>query len=203
MEEILNTITHEHIKNGMSYDAYRLLIDQLFEKNKTTGSNHSEAMLNYAKLNMQRMNKWDKIAKPSEELVALIMSIDKPMYWVVLTEGWCGDAAQNLPLIAKLASMNSNITLSLLLRDENLEVMDAYLTNGGRSIPKMIVLDDQLNELGQWGPRPQPVHDILMEMKASPDGFSYAEFNVISHTWYAKDRTKTLQQELLTLLGPN
>ena len=195
-----STITQEHIKNGMSYEAYRLLIDQLLSENKTTGDNHSESMVDYAKLNMQRMNKWDKIFKPSDELVEVIKSINKPVYWVVLTEGWCGDAAQNLPVIAKLASMNSNITLSLLLRDENLDVMDAYLTNGGQSIPKLIMIDEHLNELGQWGSRPQPVQDILMDLKAKGGAFSYDEFGVAAHTWYAKDRTKTLQQELLELL---
>lgn len=200
MEITQSVITQEHIKNGMSYEAYRLLIDQLLSENKTTGDNHSESMLDYAKLNMQRMNKWDKIFKPSDELVEMIKSISKPVYWVVLTEGWCGDAAQNLPVIAKLASMNSNIKLSLLLRDENLDVMDAYLTNGGRSIPKMIMLDENLNKLGQWGPRPQPVQDILMDLKAKGGEFSYDEFGVAAHTWYAKDRTKTLQQELLELL---
>jgi len=200
METIQSAITQEHIKNGMSYEAYRLLIDQLLEENKTTGDNHSESMLDYAKLNMQRMNKWDKIFKPSDELVNAVKLIDKPIHWLVLTEGWCGDAAQNLPIIAKMASLNSNITLSLLLRDENLEVMDAYLTNGGRSIPKLIMLDENLNELGQWGPRPQPVQDIMTRMKAEGD-FSYEEFNLLGHTWYAKDRTKTLQKELITLLA--
>jgi len=200
METLQGVITEDIIKNGMGYEAYRALIDQLLSENKTTGENHSESMLNYAKLNIQRMNKWDKIFKPNDQLVDLVKSIDKPVHWVVLTEGWCGDAAQNLPVIAKMASMNPKITLTLLLRDENLEVMDAYLTNGGRSIPKLIMLDENLNELGQWGPRPQPVQDIMTKMKAEGN-FSYEGFNLLGHTWYAKDRTKTLQQELLGLLS--
>lgn len=200
MEIIPQVITQEHINKGMSYEDYRSLIDQLLLENKTTGENHSETMLNYTILNVQRMSKWDKIFKPEEKLIELIEAIDKPVYWVVLTEAWCGDAAQNLPIIAKLASMNPNISLKLLLRDGNMEVMDAYLTNGGRSIPKFIILNEELEAKNTWGPRPEPAQKIMMEMKAGGD-FSYEAFGIATHTWYAKDRTKTLQQELIALLS--
>jgi len=200
METTQRVITHDHIAKGITYEAYRKLTNKLLSENKTTGEDHSESLLEYTKLNTQRMNKWDKIFKPSAELIDAMKSIDKPIYWVVLTEAWCGDAAQNLPIIAEAASHGSNITLRLLLRDENLDVMDAYLTNGGRSIPKLIVLDENLNEIGQWGPRPQPVQQILEKMKANGE-FDYAEFGISAHTWYAKDRAKTLQQELIKLLN--
>lgn len=200
METIQGVITQEHIERGMDYITYRSLINQLLNERKTTGENHSESLLDYTRLNVQRMNKWDKIFKPKDQLVKVVESIDEPVNWVVLTEAWCGDAAQNLPTIAKLASMNPNISLKLLLRDENIEVMDAYRTSGGMSIPKLIMLDHEYKELGQWGPRPEPVQQILKEMKASGT-FSYDEFGIIAHTWYAKDRTKTLQRELLNLLS--
>lgn len=200
METILGVITQEHLNSGLSYDAYRLHINQLLKDNKTTGQNHSENLIGYTKLNVQRMNKWDKILTLNDDLVEQVKSIDQPVYWVVLTEAWCGDAAQNLPVIAKLASLNPYISLKLMLRDENEEVMNVYLTNGGRSIPKLIMLDQQFKELGQWGPRPEPVQQILGEMKANRD-FSYDDFGIVAHTWYAKDRTMTLQQELLGLLS--
>jgi ADP-heptose:LPS heptosyltransferase len=200
MELRVQTITAAHIEKGISYESYRALIEKLQQQNMTTGDNHSESLLNYTKLNSQRMSKWDKIFKPNEELVEMLTSIKVPTNWVVLTEAWCGDAAQNLPIIAKLASLNPNISLKLLLRDENMEVMDAYLTNGGRSIPKLIMLDNDLNEIGQWGPRPKPVQDIMMDMK-SKGALSYDDFGVAAHTWYAKDRSKTLQEELIVLLA--
>ena len=200
MEIIPQVITQQHISKGVSYETYKNTIDELLSNNKTTGEDHSESMLDYTKLNVQRMNKWDKIFKPNEKLVRLVKAIDKPTYWIVLTEAWCGDAAQNLPIIAGLASLNLNISLKLLLRDENPDVMDAYLTNGGRSIPKLIVADENLTVMNTWGPRPQPVQDILMEMKDKGD-FSYDEFGIEAHTWYAKDRTMTLQKELIELLS--
>ena len=135
----MGVITQNHIDKGLSYSTYRALIDEKFEEGKTTGTNHSESMLNYTKLNIQRMNKWEKVTKLSDETIALAEKIDKPQHWILLTEGWCGDAAQCLPLIEKVASLNENITLKMLLRDENPEVMDEYLTDGGRSIPKLII----------------------------------------------------------------
>jgi hypothetical protein len=199
METLQQVITQEHIQKGYSYEAYRAIVDSLLKENKSTGPNQSESLLNYTKLNVQRMNKWDKIIKLDEELIAIARSINTPIHWVVLTEGWCGDAAQNLPVIAKVAALNPHIKLTLLLRDENPEVMEAYLTKGGKSIPKLIMLNEDLEPLKTWGPRPGIVQNMLFEMK-SESNYSYDTFAVAAHTWYAKDKGKTLQQELKALL---
>lgn len=200
MKQIKQAITPDHLSKSLTYEQYRNLIDELLEKNKATGENQSESLLAYSKLNVQRMNKWDKISKISDELQSTIDKINEQVHWVILTEGWCGDAAQNLPFIAKLAAQNDHISFHIFLRDDHLDLMDSYLTNGGRSIPKLILLDKELNETGEWGPRPVPVQEKLMEMKSSSE-FSYDEFGIFAHTWYAKDKTKTLQRELLKILS--
>lgn len=193
-------ITQDLIASSMDYRSYRKLLNDLFEEGKTTGTNHSESMMNYAKLNLQRMKKWDKIAKLSDELLLQLSKIKKKQDWIVLTEGWCGDAAQNLPVINKIAEASEYVTLRLLLRDENLDVMDCYLTNGGRSIPKLIIQDSETkSEIGTWGPRPEPAQQVMFEMKEAGD-FSYELFSEKTHTWYAKDKTQTLQKELLAIL---
>ncbi len=194
-ESVINELLWEH---ALTYKEYRELITRLLAVQKTTGDNHSEKMLEYTELNVQRMNKWDKITKITPELESAIKKIHSKQKWLVITEAWCGDAAQNIPILNKITELNDLIDLRLILRDENLDVMDAYLTDGGRSIPKLVIMDNDLNELGQWGPRPKPVQDILREMKSGK--LTYDEFAIQAHTWYGKDRTSTLQREMLDLL---
>lgn len=192
-------ITTQHLEKAMSYEEYRQLIDGLLADGKTTGENHSEAMINYTKMNVQRMKRWDKTSELNEELSDLIQKINFKINWVVLTEAWCGDAAQNIPIIQKMANLNENITVSYLLRDENPTVMDAYLTNGGKSIPKVVFLKDELEELGTWGPRPAEVQEMLMEFKKNPDGDVQALKEKI-HKWYAANKNQMIQAEFIELL---
>lgn len=198
MEQI---ITHELVKEAMSYEQYRSMINELLEKGLTTGPKQNETMLNYGILNAKRMKKWDKIARITPELHERLLDIKKPVTWLVLTEGWCGDAAQNLPFLNKMAEINPLINLKLILRDENLEVMDQFLTDDGRSIPKLIVLDaENLATLGTWGPRPAPMQKLVMDNKITREK-NYGELNEVMHLWYAKDRGITLQNEILAILG--
>jgi hypothetical protein len=114
----------------------------------------------------------------------------------VLAESWCGDAAQNLPVFAKIAEANSNITIRILLRDENEELMNQYLTNGGKSIPKLICIDKDFNELGTWGPRPTFLQDWLYKEKTSPT-MEIDELKAQFQVWYTKDKGQTLQREMV------
>lgn len=194
-------ITQELVNKAMTYEQYRSLIDELLEQGLTTGPKQNEAMLNYGRLNQKRMKKWEKIARITPELRERLLDIKRAVTWLVLTEGWCGDAAQNLPLIHKMAEINPLIKLRLILRDENPEVMDEFLTDGGRSIPKLIVLDpDTLTPLGTWGPRPAPMQELVMNNKVTQEK-NYGELNEVMHLWYAKDRGITLQNEILAILG--
>lgn len=193
-------ITPDIIDQAMSYDEYRSMIDTLLEEGKTTGTNHSEAMIHYTKMNVQRMNRLDKRADLSDSLKGKLENLDRKLIWVVLTEAWCGDAAQNVPAIAKMAEQSENIELKLILRDENLDIMDEYLTNGGRSIPKLICLEaDSLEEIGTWGPRPELAQKKAMEWKDDPD-ISKEEWAKKLHKWYAKNRTQEIQSEFEELL---
>ncbi len=192
-------VTHEQLAKGMSYTKYRELIDKLLAANKTTGENHSEEMVAYTRMNLHRMRRVDKTTVLDDELVQLLLSVQTKMVWVVLTEAWCGDAAQSLPAIVKIADASPLIELKLLLRDENPDLMDQYLTNGGRSIPKLIALKaDTLEVLGTWGPRPQPAQQLYTNLKEKQ--VPYKEFAEQLHNWYGKDRSKTLQQEFKQLL---
>jgi hypothetical protein len=184
----------------MDYEQYRTFISERLENNQSTGTNHSEGIVGYTSLNEKRMKRLDKTTKLTEETTAAVSKIDKPVTWLVITEGWCGDAAQSIPVIAKMAAQNPNVDLKLILRDEHLEIMDAFLTNGGRAIPKIVALDTEtLDVLGSWGPRPVEAHEMFWKAKNSPD-FNYPEIQKELQLWYAKDKTLNTQKELVDLI---
>ena len=192
-------ITTDLINQAYDYESYRQLLDNLLEVGRTTGTNQSESMIHYATLNQKRMRKWEKIGKITPELEEKLLDIKNPMTWLILTEGWCGDAAQNLPFIHKMAEINPNIKLRFVLRDENQNLMDRFLTNGGRSIPKLIALDSDLSVLGSWGPRPEPMQEEFLENRITQERTG-KEFTEYMHLWYAKDKGITLQNEFLAIL---
>lgn len=183
---------------GLDYPSYRSLIKSLLAENQTTGTNHSEAMIAYTKMNDQRMNRWDKKISIDPNLANIINSLPK-MKWLVITEAWCGDAAQNIPFIAKLASENQNIDLRFIMRDEHPEIMDQYLTNGARSIPILVIMDENFNDLATWGPRPEPVQKMVMEAKEKPN-LDQPKFIESIHKWYAVDKNQTITQEFTQLI---
>lgn len=181
-----------------TYQEYLDLTARLLEEGKTTGENHSEDMLHYTRMNQQRMKRLDKKVVLTSELENVVQNLDHKYTLLVLTEAWCGDAAQNVPIMAKIADSTPNIEIRLVLRDENLDLMDQYLTNGGRSIPKMIIIDETSGDVeGTWGPRPAPVQEMVMARKAMTEKPPYSEFVVEVQKWYNKDKTATAQQELL------
>lgn len=195
-------ISPELIDSAQTYSEYREMIERLLAENKTTGSNHSEGNLNYTRMNVQRMNRWDKTAKVSPELEKVVKSISSPQVWLVITEAWCGDAAQSLPLVAKLAELNPLIKLKFVLRDENPDLMDAYLTEGARSIPILIGLTGDLSkELFVWGPRPEFLQNRLKAYKLDPQNVTSKEFSEGTHLWYARDKNKAITEELIPLIA--
>ena len=190
----------------MTYQTYRQLTDELLAQGKTTGGNHSEAMIHYTQLNVVRMNRLDKTTRLLEGVKEQLQQINRPMIWLTLTEAWCGDAAQIIPVLQKMTEVNELVELRLILRDEHLEIMNAFLTNGGRSIPKVILLDAQtLGVLGSWGPRPAAVQEMVMSAKADLDVLTdkedkknrYHELITAAQKWYAKDKTRSIQEEFL------
>jgi hypothetical protein len=189
----------KYIDNSMKYAEYIDLIDNLLLEGKTTGPNQSEAMFNYGKLNRQRMKRLGKTVKLNELLVEKVKNIERKMIWLIITEGWCGDAAQNIPVVEKIANENSNIKTRYILRDENLELMDRYLTNNTRSIPKLIALDaENLEEIGTWGPRPKAAMDYFYEMRES--GMEKPEMMENMQRWYNKNKEQAIQTEFESLL---
>lgn len=202
LDQQAQLITPELISSAQNYSEFREIMVQLVDENRTTGANQSESYLNYTKMNLQRMNRWDKKAKVSPELEKIMASISSPQVWLVITEAWCGDGAQSLPFIAKLAALNPMIELKIVMRDENPELMDAYLTEGARSIPILIALRGDLSkELFVWGPRPKFLQDRLKAYKLDPQNITSKEFADGTHLWYARDKNKAVAEELTPLIA--
>lgn len=187
------------VRNFYTYSDYMLLMEQVVRENRTTGPKQSDEMNYYTKLNLTRMQRLNKTVVLKDGLKAAVATLAGPQNWYVLTEAWCGDAAQSLPVISAAANLNPAINLQLLLRDENPDLMDAYLTNGGRSIPKLIAVDSGFNELFNWGPRPAGAQALLHEYKANPVK-SYKEFSEDIQRWYIADKSLSIQRELQVLL---
>lgn len=193
-------ITRELINEAFTYRQYRELIDKLLERDLTTGGKDSEDIIHYTRMNVQRMNRLDDHISLNETLKDKLENLDSKWIWLVITEGWCGDAAQNLPAINKMAESTSDIELKMILRDENPEIMDQYLTDGSRSIPKLICLDaESLEEIGTWGPRPQTVQEKAMQWKDDPE-ISKEEWAEKLHKWYAENKTEEQQEEFEQLI---
>lgn len=188
------------VNEGLTYSKYRDLIDSLLKSNKTTGEDHSEAMLHYSKMNVQRMSRVDKTGVLNEGFVQAIEKLEKNYQLLVISEGWCGDAAQIVPLFEKMVEFApGKFALRFVLRDQNLPLIDAHLTNGGRAIPVLLLLDANGELISKWGPRPEVLQHLLGEWKnETSDMFELAER---LHLWYAKDRTQTTQLELTALIS--
>lgn len=185
-------------KAGMDYDTFRNLFSDQIE-NPDLNNELDKKHFENRKLNWYRTQRLDKTFNLSGELSNAVLKIDEPQLWVVITESWCGDSAQVLPIIAKAALLNKRISLQIIPRDDNPEIMERYLTNGSRSIPKFIAFNENGEELFQWGPRPKAAADLITELKAS--GISGPELYEKLHLWYGRDRGKTFEKEFTELVS--
>lgn len=187
--------------SAMSYNDFRSLVDRLLTEGKATGPHESPDLVHYSELNVTRMKRLDKTTKISEALVTKVKGFNRKPLILTITEGWCGDAAQIVPAMEKFAT-ESGLQSRYVLRDENLELMDRHLTNGGRSIPVMVFLDPETFEpIASWGPRPAPAQKMFTDWKQQPEPRSDAnELKKDLQLWYTRDKQVTMQQEWDELL---
>lgn len=143
---------------------------------------------------------WASFAKrkvASSDAVDRMNRLSARRHLLVLLEDWCGDAVNTIPALAALAEASTTVDLRILTRDANIDLIDAHLTEGTRSIPIVIVLDEAYRELGWWGPRPRPLQSwVRSEGQALEKSARYREVR----RWYARDRAETTLGEILSLL---
>lgn len=185
-----------------NYESYKSLLKELLECRKSTGEEQSMDRLQASKLNVSRIKRGDKNYQASAKMVEAMGNVKRKMVWVLLLEGWCGDGAQCVPMIAKAAELSPQVELRILLRDENPELMDAHLTNGGRAIPYLICYDlDSGKELGAWGPRPQELIALIQRVKLNNPNIEKPLLLHAIHKWYAEDKGQSIDRELSELVA--
>lgn len=178
----------------MDYSEYLALTDALLADENRPAPYNKPDYLDYTRLNRSRMKRWDKQLQLSEALITELKNINAPQHWIIISEPWCGDAAHIVPFLVRMAGQSAHVTYDISLRDSPPFLIESYLTNGGRSIPKLIVRDQQEKDLFTWGPRPAPAQELMNKLKTDN-----ADFETIKTTlqhWYNDDKGAFICAEL-------
>lgn len=180
----------EYLENAVNYVAYQ----ELFAKKSENPDAYEKGQ--YLALNLQRSNRLDKNFQLNEEQLQQAVQVPA-QNWLVISEHWCGDASQIIPVIAKIAEASQGkITLHFVYRDEVPELMQAHLTNGGMSVPKIVKLDANAQLLADWGPRPEEAQQLVKALKANPE--TADNYTESLHRWYAVNKQQSTVEALLT-----
>ena len=187
------------LKTSFDYEEYKVRAEKELNSFDLLTADKTAIERNEArKINAARMSRIEKQFQPDNESIELLKKINQGLLWVVISENWCGDSAQSLPVIAKLASQNTMIDLKIVLRDNNPEFMNNHLTNGKRSIPKLIIFDEDFHQLASWGPRPESAR-VLME-RMLEERIEKPERLKKLHLWYAKNKGQEIEKEIISTL---
>lgn len=181
----------------MNYTAYKQLFDKILNDPNPPHPYDYANYVDYTRLNKSRTNRWDKQLSLDENLVSRIKQITSPQHWIIITEPWCGDAAHIVPFLIRLAEQNNLISYNIQLRDSEPFLIESYLTRGTKSIPKLIVRDENGNDLFQWGPRPKGAQELRDKMTA--DNADFETTKIALQNWYNQDKGVSLYKELAAL----
>ncbi len=186
------------IQAGLTAEKYhQILIQQAAASDEGLDEEAAEK-LQFTQLNLHRTDRITRTFKVPGDMQKMMSSIKGPQTWMLLTEPWCGDSAQCLPYISALAALNNNIDLRLILRDENLDIMDDFLTSGSRSIPRLVVFNEDGHELVHWGPRPKEAQVVFLEAKEA--GLQKPQILEKLHLFYGRNRGIALLSEFREIL---
>lgn len=177
----------------MNYQEYNDLFEQIKEGN-TTNLHYTDALNAYTILNKSRQERWIKKGELLPETIAFLKGIQETQKWVLITEPWCGDAAQVVPFIQLMAQQNPLIQLEIQLRDSDSQI-EQYLTNGSKSIPVLIVRNAHGEDLFHWGPRPSSATAIHLKNKDLD--IPQEKKKVELQQWYNSNKGVEIQKEIL------
>lgn len=194
----MKAIITESLNNSYSYLQYRNIVSESL--NRESFIVEGVETLPYIKMNDQRMKRLDKTIELTEDNLSFLKQFKTKILWIVLSEGWCGDAAHALPVLNKMAEASDSIELKIVFRDENVDLMNQFLTNGGKSIPKLIMVNPETFEvITDWGPRPEAAVQLMVELKAK-FGSVTDEVKEELQKWYNNDKTISTQNEIVQVL---
>lgn len=193
-------IIQESLLNSVSYPTYRNMIEKWTQEGKTSGVEQQQELINYTALNEKRYKRLDKSIVIPEEKANFFKNYTKSVTLLVITESWCGDAAQIVPVVNKIAELNPKIMLKLVFRDENEALMNLFLTNGAKAIPVVVFLDLENNVLNHWGSRPSIATQMVEDYKAAHGKLS-AEFKEELQKWYNQDKGNNIVDDFIKILS--
>ena len=154
-------------------------------------------MLGSVERNAELWNAVWRHSRVDDEYVRRVMALPGDWHLLVLSEDWCGDAVNTVPVLARLAERTPNVDLRVLGREANPDLMDSHLTGSSRSIPVVIALDETFRERGWWGPRPTVLqHWVSGQGQLLEKSARYRE----ARTWYARDRGRTTLEEVVSMM---
>ena len=182
----------------MNFSEYQQTFDRILSGELTSAPYDDSHFIEYTKLNHSRQNRWVKKGVLINEAVEAINNIQFKQTWVLISEPWCGDAAHIVPIIARMAELNPLIQLDIKLRDNDNSEIESYLTNGNKSIPKLIIRDNNGKDLFVWGPRPSQCQQQFDANKEN--GLAINEIKILLQKWYNEDEGKLIQKEICSLL---
>jgi len=186
-----------------SYPDYMDLMAQFVKLEITSGLILNAKLIETTKLNFSRMKRLNKTIPLPSNYDEIIKNSEQ-QEWIVISEAWCGDSAQNLPGIAKFAeNSKGKIKLRIAFRDNNPALIENYLTNGNKAIPKLIARNSEGNDLFTWGPRPQKAIDIVEKWKANQQETTKEQMLINLYNWYNQDSCSNLFEELELLIKKN
>ena len=196
----MNLIIQKSLQKSIAYNEYRDLVSKLSNQAKTSGKEQLEHLINFTKLNDARMHRLDKTLQTTSACKTFLENIKSEYIWLVLTESWCGDAAQILPVLNKMRQESDKIDLRIVFRDENDALMDLFLTNNTRSVPKLIILDKNTLEVkADFGPRPAGAKQLITDYKAT-HGIVDETAKIELQKWYLQDKGISTQNEIIELM---
>ena len=196
----MKNIFQKALVNSYSYQEYRSFVSNLAKEDKTTGHEQREDLVHYTQLNEARLHRLDKTIHVVDDVKSFLENLEKNYTWMVLSESWCGDAAQILPIFNKMAEISDKIDLRIVLRDDNDDLMNLFLTNGTKSIPKLIIIDTKTDEVvADFGPRPSAAKQLILDYKAT-HGVVDETAKVELQKWYLQDKGISTQIEIMELM---
>lgn len=187
------------MKNTTDWEGYLAKFEEVLAQETPEPPYNEPMYMDYFKLNRSRQKRWLKTAKINEELTNTIKNIDEKQTWYLITEPWCGDAAHNAPFIYMMSELNPKITLKVVWRDTEPFMIDDYLTNGGKSIPKLVIRDENEKDLHVWGPRPEECQTLFQKLKEENADFEQQKIEL--QNWYNNDKGVSIQKEFLDILS--
>lgn len=182
----------------MDFSAYLTAFGSILNDPNPPAPYDQPEYIDYTRLNWSRMNRWLKKGQLDTPLVDAVNHITHPQHWIVITAPWCGDAAHSLPFLHLASELNPLISVTYEHRDAEPFRINEYLTNGSKSIPKLIIRNSAGDDLATWGPRPAACQELYQSLMTSGADFERVKTD-LQH-WYNNDKGKAVQAELTGIL---